>query len=320
MCWNFSVSIRYLVLDDISGKINQSRNMAIFKQIKRSRNLSTHNFKLEDLQKFIVFCEELHNRCKLNFYTLVRNKEFFINETFKDDQELQNFIDTYFTLMIEIDGSNGEYINVAGSKEVNELTLPRKITKIVINSSFPYEYFKKSKPPIFFDINFNFEDPPVLDLVTPANAISAISTYNVTGPEAVIVSGISTEIENHLKAFENYNFLINARYAYDVFLWLIFLPSVLFFLIHNQDYFPTSIEKAPITVQVIFSIVLLFISLFLARFIFNIGRWFFPSQQISSQTSKERFVAKFLYTAIITGIIGSYAYLGIAWIVKKLFE
>jgi hypothetical protein len=88
----------------------------------------------------------------------------------------------------------------------------------------------------------------------------------------------------------------------------------------SDSLIPQRILSAPIPVQLICSIVLFFQVLYFFRLLFNFSRWFFPCQELTTQTGFWRNTAKYVFSTVVAASIGTIAYNLISMTVLKLLN
>lgn len=263
----------------------------------------------------------MHEECVTLFKNAVAAGDFFVSGINQiDHQAIQDHVKGNFFWMIEIHGEDGKYLNVVKIDELKNLDLPHRIRKVVFGNKGIYEFHTAKKPAIYFEVSIDFSTARILDLFSsPSRSTPNESFFEITGINSFSVLGIAAEFEAFFKKHKNINYIVNLESVYDVSLWFAFLPLTVFFLINQNSVVPEKIVATSNPLQLAFSIIVFFEILLIFRLLFNATRWFFPCQELSSQTSKKRLVAKYIFSACITGVLGTIAYNFIRWFAERLF-
>lgn len=293
-----------------------------YKQQSLNRKLPTCEYVLTDvLDHLFRLCLKLHTICHSRFKEYVRNGQFSVKDISPTDSEkLDSHVSETFFWTLEVFGANGEYLHVIDAGSFRQEDLPLRISKIRIRNDQWYELKNKMKPCLYFDLTIDFNTFRILDLVTPAtHSTKNESRCLVSGINGVDVKGLSEEFAQYFKKHENLNYLINSENVYDFLLWILVVPLLLFYLTNSRDHIPQRVLESATPIQLIFSIAFFFQTLIFFRLIFNIGRWFFPCQELTTQTSYRRRIVKWIFSLSVAGLVGTLAYNGGALLFSKLF-
>lgn len=292
----------------------------LYKQQRIVRRLPTCSYTISDLDGLIDICIRLHQECKIKFIDDIRSKKFSVTDlNLEDENQIKLHVDSNFFWMIEIHGEHGEYLNVMDLSKLAGGDLPQRIRKVSIGNLFMYEFKTTNRPSVHFDVTIDFDTIKIFDLITlPTRSTKNESAFEVTGSNSVTVLGLAAELDKFFTKHKNLNGAVNAGNAYDILLWLVFLPLSLIYLIKYQAAVPNQILSSPMPIQIIFSFIVFFQSLMLFRLLFNFARWFFPCQELKSQTKLWRQIAKYTYSAAVTGLIGTVAFNFIAWLIQSI--
>lgn len=294
----------------------------IYRQQSINKTLPSANYTISDIDALISLCLKLHEVCHRDSLNAICKNEFSVkNIKNTDEQAVREFLKSDFLWAIEINGSEGEYLHIMDLESLGKIDLPYRIQKITIQNDSMYEFKNKSKPPIYFFVTIDFSTPYIFDLISsPSQSTKNASSYFISGTTSVTVKGFAAEFDLFFKKHTNLNYIVNIKNVYDFTLWTIFLPILLFYLtIHGKEMVPDSIANTPVLIQLIFSITLFFIILLFFRLVFNFGRWFFPCQELTSQSSLQRNVSKYIFSVVVAGVVGTIAYNLLSWIVGRLF-
>ncbi len=222
---------------------------------------------------------------------------------------------------LEVIGSNGEYLYIQDLTKLKTTDLPFKIDKIKFNNYFSYEYINARKPSVHFEVSVDFQEVKIFDLISsPTESTTNDSFVEVTGLDQTMVIGLTGRFESFFKKYETYNSLVNIQNIYDIILWFVFVPILSIYLVKYQDLIPEVLRNSSTFVQVVLAISSLFVALLFFRFLFNVARWFFPCQELTSQVSRGRKLSKYVYSLIITTLIGGVGVNFIYWLYIKLIS
>lgn len=115
---------------------------------------------------------------------------------------------------------------------------------------------------------------------------------------------ISHKIPSSSFTINELNHLLHMENIYDVILWLIYFPLLLFYLYKYQSHLPDIIKSSNMLPQILTGLTIFFILLLAFRLVFNLGRWLFPYMQIKNQITRERYILKAIYSLFITTVLG----------------
>lgn len=291
--------------------LKQDKTM-IYRQQRIYKKLPSCSLGFADIISLIELFSSFHEECAVKMITDIREGSFSCQPITQESHldKIKIFVETNFVATLEVFGSNGEYLNV-DLKDVSTLRgfdIPHKVIKVKIGNSSVFEIINKKKPSVYVDLSLDFNEVKVFDLVSHASASTVNdSFYDVTGIDSTFVNGISSRLISFINKFRNFNYLINEQHAYDVLLWIIFFPLLIFYILKYQQIF-IIISSKPTFIQVFLSILLLLLSLLVFRCIFNVARWLFPCQEIKDQVRKIKKTTKYVYSIAATGVIGTIAY------------
>lgn len=292
----------------------------IYRQQSITRKIPTCAITHDEFLTLFELCKELHNRCKQKFKNDLISGSYHAGIVQEEDL-IDDLINNDFLWSLEIFGTEGEYFNSSNPQTIEKNDFPLLISKIKFGNLFPYEYKRKQKPSIYFELSIDFKEVMIIDLLTsPTKSTDNDSFFIVAGIDSITVMGITNLLDNFFKKHSTYNNIINAENVYDLLLWLFFFPVLLIYLFKFKDAFPEIIVSAPNILQTILGIVLWFIAILVFRFLFNFARWLFPCQELITQTSKGRKVAKYIYFVTIASLIGTLVYNFLSWLFLKLIS
>ncbi len=294
----------------------------MYREQSIKQQLPSGTYSIDDLEELFILCLKIHQECCEKIKAEFISGNFVIDGVDgKNHEQVEKHIKENYTWALEFLGSNGEYLSINDENTIERSDLPVTIKRIQFGNCFNYEFFTKRKPPVHFEVVIDFTERNALNLIAvPPLAPLKASFLKVTGLDQTMVVGIAGRIETYCRKFENYNFLINVENIYSYILWFIFSPILLTYLWLYKNSFPNDLINSPLYLQTILAILTIFFSLVFYRLIFNIAQWLFPPQELSNQIGRGRKLAKYSYSLIVAGVLGTIGYNFVSWILGRLAQ
>lgn len=285
--------------------------MLVYKQKSINKVVNPSTFSQEDLISLGNLLEELHIECISELKKLVKDGAFIppITLDATNDQEIENFCKSYFSLLYEIKSRNGAYVNFSSLNDIVTHDVPSDISKITISNLTLYNYLTNLYPPIHFKVQIDLSEVTVFDLSsTPSSGTINDSFYNVTSSSQTLADGMAERIRSELEKNKNLFPIIHSSGLYDLSLYLFVIPATTAIIYTLKDRVPPQITELPVFLQVLCVISVFFLLLLSCRLTYNLGRWLLPYMEIEEQKHKLKSFFRFLYITFVTGIISTVGY------------
>lgn len=256
----------------------------IYKSNQRVLNLPSCTFTLQSLEKlFEIFVAITKDAADIEANRLKKPEG-------KSDQELKELKDycrSLYIVTIEVFGTRGEYSSAASTVVLQEKQLPHHVSKIVFDNSLKYNFELKKEPPNKIRLEIDFQKPRVFDFTANASlATPNASILFVAGNTETWVEGAYSKVYELLNEHRTNRNWLHVNNAYDLFLWLIIMPTA-FVLLYKIDSLSQLSAKPISTVFVAaFYVYMLFAILYIFRVFFNYLRWVFPKLDLITSTKK----------------------------------
>lgn len=205
---------------------------------------------------------------------------------------------------------NGDSVQGLGVPKVDDRAFPEDLGTFYISNSSYIERAIRVKPLNAVDAFLSFEKPTLkIDVRTfPSNPTENRSVINVYGRDEDWVISTANRIQDFFRTKKSFRPVIHRSGAYDYFVYLVFLPTLIWLLVKRGGHFLGWLGGQSIFVNVISAIYTLLLSLLFIRFAFQYFRWLFPPMEYYKRSRVGAHVHRVLAGAVGSAIILSAVY------------
>jgi hypothetical protein len=265
----------------------------------------------EDLADFCQLIEDANERSKnIEFNNLDLSK-------FESAAQAREKVDDLVRVEYNYVAANGDSVLGLGIPKTNDRSFPDDLHTFFVSNSAYTKRAINVVPLNAIDAFLSFEKPTLkIDLRTlPSNPTENRSVINIYGRDEDWVISTTNRVQDFFRKRKATRPVIHGSGAYDYFLFLMFLPALIWLIVRYGENFLTWLEGKSLFVNVIAAIYALLLSLLLARFIFQYTRWLFPPIEYYKKSR----VGAYVHRAV-AATVGSTIILGAVYdIAKGLF-
>lgn len=206
-----------------------------------------------------------------------------------DPEELRQRLQGFFQVTVKIVGSDGDYMESDSISIFEENFFPGRIQKIVFDNTTVFNLHLKRNPNHFFSMLLDFTKPELIDFsISPTNATANESNVIFSGESTDWVEAgfqrIWKEIDDSCTVYR----LIHQKNMYDLLLWFVVFPLVLWNLHKINSYIEIHFNLMHSFLKGSLFVYIVIIGMFALRVLWGYGRWCFPFIDfISSRRRKE---------------------------------
>jgi hypothetical protein len=183
------------------------------------------------------------------------------------------------------------------------------IKKIVFDNVMEYRIRFGYNPPYLIHVEFDFTKSSILDFsYSPSDSTFNSSMIELSGGRDTWLAGAHQRIKNFLRDKRRRIGWLHKTNVYDFFLWIIFLPLMLFNLFKVMSRYSFIFSNVPSSYQTALYIYSFLFSIFLARIVFNYARWLFPIMELDAEPKRKDLSHRVFFGIIILSIISSAIY------------
>jgi hypothetical protein len=235
--------------------------------------LRGYSFDLDDMKRLFAALKVFTDSEREKFLAQVTQPSGMTTEEFVLQKE--NIRNNAFRVTVTIFGVDGE-IRFGNSEQLfDAANLPNIIRGIYMTNLTAYNAVVGRDPSNNFQVNISFDKPSLFDwslvLSAPTPNISnlTVKSFDMTFANAVIAT-VMTKVERKKKRFS----LLHAPYSYDLWLWFLGMPLLLYWSARLMSKFPTTGGFAELKVPIWSYLTVM--GLFAYRFLFLYSKWAFP--------------------------------------------
>ncbi len=200
-----------------------------FRRYESTRLLRGLRLSLNDVKRLYSEIQQVVDRQKGTELAVVTKPENV--DQAAHDARVQELRERAFSLTVTIRGADGE--NVLGSSDsvFDDTNLPDFIQFIYFTNKTAYQHYANgAEPTNRFDVYLDFAKPalsdpnPLVSAPTPNN-----SNVTISGGDFEFVRAIDAIVLSRLNSHRSIFSFIHKSFAYDVILWFIAIPYILYF-------------------------------------------------------------------------------------------
>jgi hypothetical protein len=270
---------------------------------KYSRDLHPKNLILsaDDLREFFELLDEINTRAQEIEYTKLDLSTFDSPEHAK--QRVLDVMPLEFNYL----AGSGDSVQGLGVPRTDDRTFPDNLVSIFGSNAAYTERAINLRPLNTVEVFLCFEKPSLkLDFQTlPSNPTENRSIININGRDEDWVISTAERLQNFFKQRATTRPIIHGSGTYDYFVYLAFLPSLIWLFFKQGSAATVWLEQQSIFLNIVLGIYTLLLSLLIARFVFQYARWLFPPMEYYKRSRVGAFVHR-----SIAGVVGSTIFLG----------
>jgi hypothetical protein len=212
---------------------------------------------------------------------------------------LQNEIRGLMSLVVRIQGGNGEWSAATSIDAINEDSLPAVLTQIVYECGPLYRARFNLFAQNHFSVTLDFRRTHLADLTNLATDTGLGPSFvNIQGVNITWVNAVDNEIRTFFRERATRRTWLHSRFAYDIGLFLVGIPLCLDGIYHlDQRLAP--IVKLPQAIFVALYVYLALVGLWTFRILFNYAKWVFPKIEAQTQRRGAAAIHKMVIGAIM---------------------
>ncbi len=216
---------------------------------------------------------------------------------------LQNEVRTVMSLVVRIQGANGEWSAANSVDAINEDSLPSTLIQIVYECGplyrARYNLFLQNQ----FSVVVDFTRTHLADLTNLAlNTGLGPSVTNIQGVNITWVNALDNELRTFFRDRATRRGWLHSRFAYDVGLLLIGIPLCLDGIYHLDERLAPTV-RLPQALFVALYVYLTLVGLWAFRILFNYTKWVFPKIEATTQRKGAAAIHKTVIGAIFLTLL-----------------
>jgi hypothetical protein len=229
--------------------------------------------------------------------------------TFSDPEQARNRVDDLIRLEHNYIAANGDSVQELGLPKVEERAFPDELRSFFVSNASYTRRAINVQPLNVVDVFLSFIKPSLkIDLQTlPSNPTENKSVVNVYGRDEDWVISTTSRLQDFLRQKRVFRPVIHGPGTYDYFIFIAFLPAMIWFIMKWEG-IASWLNRQSIFLNVVLGIYFLFVSLLLARFVFQYFRWLFPPIEYYKKSRVGAYTHRIVFSAIFTTIILSAIY------------
>jgi hypothetical protein len=262
----------------------------------------------------LLSADDLADFCKLILEANERAKTIEFNSldlaNFESSAHAKERVNDLVRVEYNYTAANGDLVQGLGVPKVDDRAFPEDLRTLYISNSSYTERAIRVKPLNVIDAFLSFEKPTLkIDVRTfPSNPTENRSVINVYGRDEDWVISTANRIQEFFRTKKSFRPVIHGSGAYDYFVYLVFLPTLIWLLIKRGGHFLGWLLGQSIFVNVIFAIYMLLLSLLFIRFAFQYFRWLFPPMEYYKKSRVGAHLHRVFAGAVGSAIIFSAVY------------
>ena len=230
------------------------------------------------------------------------------NENSDDAQfeNAKNNIRDQFQLTVMVQGTHGERLIDTTGSPLSAENLPDEITTINFECSYLFHLFFNGDPRNRIELTLNFQRQRLFDLSNPSGRpTTPESFYNINGDNETWVNGVHESLQTFFSTKKQKRKLIHGKYFYDLLLWPIIWPGILWAIYRCSTFLESHHIVIPTPLNTGLYVYLGIVMLLVARILFNYLRWLYPRTEHSDSRVKPSVFHRLVLFTLVTGIIGT---------------
>lgn len=242
-------------------------------------------------------------------------------ELFKSEDEIKELVSKYFLVTYRI---RSEKTSIAGHgiPDFEQGNLPTDLVSVYISNSETFaEVANGGNPRNYLHAYIEFVRPPLaFDFYNmPSNPTKNGSVINVFGFNEDWVIATQQKLEEFFESKKSNRGFIHKSGAYDLLLYLIYVPIIIWIAFKIEQAFPRIYEFESTVLLVAVLIYAVLISLLVARFLFQYIRWLFPPVEFIPRKTIRPLVHKGVLGFVLVSIGLAFLYDILRLIISAMF-
>ncbi|MFK0163929.1 hypothetical protein [Rhizobium sp. NPDC090279] len=252
----------------------------------------------EDIKEFCQLLNEVNEKARILEYNSLDLSGFESPEQARD--RVNEFVQIEYNYL----ATNGDSVQGLGIPKTDEYSFPDDLKSMFVSNVAYAQRAIKVTPLNAVEAFIGFDKPSLkIDIQSmPSNPSSNRSVINVSGRDEDWVISTTDRIQNFFKKRQAFRPVIHGSGTYDYFVYLIFLPVLLWLFYHRGEEIANWLENKSIFLNVILGIYTLLLSLLVAQFVFKYIRWLFPPMEYYKKSRIGWYVHRTIATTVMTGL------------------
>ena len=258
----------------------------------------------DDLREFCELIAESNQRAKAIEYNKLDLTRF------ESPEQARDRVNEFMPIEYNFTETNGDSVQGLGIPRTDEYTFPDDLRSFFVSNA---SYAKRAidvRPLNTIEAFLGFEKPSLkIDLQTlPSNPTENRSVINVTGRDEDWVISTSNRIHSFFQKRKTFRPIIHGSGTYDYFIYLAFLPALLWFFYENGVSASAWLNNQSVFLNVILGIYVILLSLLVGRFVFQYFRWLFPPMEYYKRSRWSSYIHRSIAGAVGSALLLSAGY------------
>lgn len=257
----------------------------------------------------ILSAEDLKDFCELLTESNERAKELEYNKLdlskFESPVQARQRVNDLMPIEYNYLAVNGDSVQGLGIPRTDERAFPDDLKSIFVsNAAFTHRAID-TRPLNTVEAYLSFTRPSLrIDFLTlPSNPTENRSVVNVAGRDEDWVISTCQKIEDFFNKRKTIRPMVHVSGAYDYFLYLIFLPAVIWLLYKQGSRLSPWLDDQSVFLNVVLGVYAILLTLLIARFVFQYVRWLFPPMEYYKRSRLGAFIHRGIAAATGSAVI-----------------
>jgi hypothetical protein len=257
---------------------------------------------------------DLREFCELLGEANERAKELEFNRldvsTFESPEQARQRVNELIPIEYNYTAQNGDSVQGLGVPKTDERTFPDDLKSLFVSNASFTQRAINIRPLNTVEAFLSFEKPPLkIDLQSlPSNPTENRSVVNISGRDEDWVISTTERIQHFFKRRKTARPIIHGSGTYDYFIYLAFLPSMIWLSYKSGSALTEWLTKQSIFLNVLMGVYAILLTLLLARFVFQYVRWLFPPMEYYKRSRTGAFLHRAIAGTVGSAIVLSAAY------------
>jgi hypothetical protein len=253
----------------------------------------------ENIKEFCQLLTDVNERARILEYNGLDLSGFESHEQARE--RVREFVQIEYKYLAD----NGDSVQGLGIPKTDEYSFPEDLKSIFVSNAAYAQRAIRVTPLNVVEAFIGFDKPSLkIDVQSmPSNPSSNRSVINVSGRDEDWVISTTDRIQNFLRKKEAFRPAIHGSGTFDYFVYLIFLPILLWLFYNRGEEVAKWLEGKSVFLNVILGIYALLLSLLVAQFVFKYIRWLFPPMEYYKKSRVGWYVHRSIAATVMSGLM-----------------